>query len=132
MNKKNHLLIFTGDGAVVFDDLIVEEPGTNFDIVVECMNSITNETITAMTPPFHVHDYPEVGMLRQTVTTFAFKGPLKKVGKILNAFEGSMGSANCKGCPSGSLPEADEVVDDDVVVRFYNECWSPIGDLDQC
>merc|ERR1711892_827897 len=132
LSGTTNITVPIGDGAVVFEDLIVEEPGTNFDIVVECMNSITNETITAMTPPFHVHDYPDVGMLRQTVTTFAFKGPLKKVGKILNAFEGSMGSANRKGCPSGSLPEADKVVDDDVVVRFYNECWSPIGDLDQC
>jgi len=132
LSGTTNITVSMGDGAVVFDDLIVEEPGTNFDIVVECMNSNTNETITAMTPPFHVHDYPDVGMLRQTVTTFAFKGPLKKVGKILNAFEGSMGSANCKGCPSGSLPKADKVVDDDVVVRFYNECWSPIGDLDQC
>jgi hypothetical protein len=117
---------------VVFDDLIVEEPGTNYDIVVDCTSSETNETISAMTIPFHVHDYPEVGMLRQTVTTFGFKGPLKRVAKILSAFEGSMGTATCKGCPPGTVARSGPVADDDVDVGSYNECWSPIEDQDQC
>eukprot|EP00090_Calanus_glacialis_P017096 TRINITY_DN2671_c0_g1_i4.p1 TRINITY_DN2671_c0_g1~~TRINITY_DN2671_c0_g1_i4.p1 ORF type:complete len:4502 (+),score=1148.36 TRINITY_DN2671_c0_g1_i4:1085-13507(+) len=132
LSGTTNITVPAGDGAVVFDDLIVEEPGTNYDIVVDCTSSETNETISAMTIPFHVHDYPEVGMLRQTVTTFGFKGPLKRVAKILSAFEGSMGTATCKGCPPGTVARSGPVADDDVDVGSYNECWSPIEDQDQC
>jgi len=132
LSGTTNITVPAGEGAVVFDDLIVEEPGTNYDIVVDCTSSETNETISAMTIPFHVHDYPEVGMLRQTVTTFGFKGPLKRVAKILSAFEGSMGTVTCKGCPPGTVARSGPVADDDVDVGSYNECWSPIEDQDQC
>jgi len=132
LSGTTNITVPAGDGAVVFDDLIVEEPGTNYDIVVDCTSSETNETISAMTVPFHVHDYPEVGMLRQTVTTFGFKGPLKKVANILSAFEGSMGTVTCKGCPPGTVARSGPVAHDDVDVGSYNECWPPIEDQDQC
>lgn len=114
-----------GDGVVMFDDLIVEETGINYDIMVECMNTYTNETISAMTPPFYVHDYPDVGLLRQTTTTFGFKGPINKVAKILKAFEGTMGTATCKGCPPGTLPKPNKSFDD-IVPGEWDECWSPV------
>merc|ERR1711974_271538 len=49
----------------------------------------------------HVHDYPEVGMLRETDVRFTFKGPLKKVEGILSNFNNAMGTVTCKGCPAG-------------------------------
>jgi len=122
----------TGDGMVVFDDLIIEETGLNYDIIVECENTATNETISAVTPQFHVHEFPDVGMLRQTVTTFEFKGPLNKVADILSAFEGTMGSVTCKGCPPGVVQASADSDSDDIPAGNYNECWSPIVESENC
>jgi len=122
-----NISVSMGDGVVTFDDLIVEEAGIDYTIMVECENTYNNETISATTPPFFVHDYPDVGLLRQTTTTFGFKGPLNKVAKILQAFEGTMGSASCKGCPPGTLPKPDASADD-IVPGEWDECWSPIAE----
>merc|ERR1711915_975135 len=122
----------TGDGMVVFDDLIIEETGLNYDIIVECETSATNETIFAVTPQFHVHEFPDVGMLRQTVTTFEFKGPLNKVADILSAFEGTMGSVTCKGCPPGVVQASADSDSDEIPGGNYNECWSPIVESENC
>merc|ERR1719483_1010979 len=122
----------TESASVVFDDLLVEEPGTNYDIKIECTSSGTNETISVLSPPFFVHDFPQTGMLRQTITTFGFKGSLKKVANILDAFEGSMGSVTCKGCPPGTVQRSGLAADEDEATGPYNECWSPIADQDLC
>jgi len=128
-----NISVSMGDGVVMFDDLIVEEVGLDYEIMLECENSYTNETISAMTPKFYVHDFPDVGLLRQTTTTFGFKGPINKVAKILKAFEGTMGSATCKGCPPGTLPaKADKSLDEK---EEFVECWSPLSplaDADEC
>ena len=114
----------------MFDDLIVEETGLDYEIKLECENTYTNETISAMTPKFFVHDFPDVGLLRQTTTTFEFKGPINKVAKILKAFEGTMGSATCKGCPPGTLPAKTKA--DKSTAGDFDECWSPVTDADKC
>jgi len=123
-----NISVSMGDGVVMFDDLIVEESGLDYDIKLECENSYTNETISAMTPKFFVHEYPDVGLLRQTTTTFGFKGPLNKVAKILKAFEGTMGTASCKGCPPGTLPAKADKSFDDIVQGEWDECWSPLSE----
>ena len=111
----------------------MEEAGTDYEIMIECSSSETNETISVSSPQlFHVHDFPETGMLRQTVTTFGFKGPLNKVANILKAFEGSMGSATCKGCPPGTVSRLGQSADGDEDAGSYNECWSPLADQDLC
>jgi len=95
------IVVGSGDNMVTFDDLMVEEAGLSYDLEVSCTSSDGNIYLTAMSQPFHVHDYPEVGMLRETDVRFTFKGPLKKVEGILSNFNDAMGTVTCKGCPAG-------------------------------
>jgi len=125
--------ISEGSGMVTFDDLIVEEAGIDYEMVVDCTSSAANDTVVSVSSPlFHVHDFPDVGLLRQTVTTFGFKGPLNKVAKILGAFEGTMGTATCKGCPSGMIPKSGQLASDKDDSGSYDECWSPVADPELC
>merc|ERR1712045_902230 len=77
------------------------EAGLSYDLEVTCVSSDGGIYLTAQSQPFHVHDYPEVGMLRETDVRFTFKGPLKKVEGILSNFNNAMGTVSCKGCPAG-------------------------------
>jgi len=126
-----NITVTGGSSVVLFDDLLVEVPGTDLDIKIECTSSATNETISVLSPPFFVHDFPETGMLRQSITTFSFKGSLKKVSSILDAFESSMGSVSCKGCPPG-FADGDAKVGAREATGPYNECWSPLADPELC
>merc|ERR1711862_208194 len=101
LNGTTEIVVGSGDNMVTFDDLMVEEAGLSYDLEVTCTSSDGNIYLTAMSKPFHVHDYPEVGMLRETDIRFTFKGPLKKVEDILSNFNDAMGTVTCKGCPAG-------------------------------
>jgi hypothetical protein len=101
LSGTTEIVVGSGDNMVTFDDLMVEEAGLSYDLEVSCTSSDGNIYLTAMSQPFHVHDYPEVGMLRETGVKFTFKGPLKKVEGILSNFNDAMGTVSCKGCPAG-------------------------------
>merc|ERR1712130_237733 len=101
LNGTTEIVVGSGDNMVTFDDLMVEEAGLSYDLEVTCTSSDGNIYLTTMRKPFHVHDYPEVGMLRETDVRFTFKGPLKKVEGILSNFNNAMGTVTCKGCPAG-------------------------------
>jgi len=101
LNGTTEIVVGSGDNMVTFDDLMVEEAGLSYDLEVTCTSSDGSIYLTAMSQPFHVHDYPEVGMLRETDVRFTFKGPLKKVEGILSNFNNAMGTVTCKGCPAG-------------------------------
>merc|ERR1712130_849619 len=71
LNGTTEIVVGSGDNMVTFDDLMVEEAGLSYDLEVTCTSSDGNIYLTAMSKPFHVHDYPEVGMLRETDVRFA-------------------------------------------------------------
>ena len=101
LNGTTEIVVGPGDNMATFDDIMVEEAGLSYDLEVTCVSSDGGIYLTAQSQPFHVHDYPEVGMLRETDVRFTFKGPLKKVEGILSNFNSAMGTVTCKGCPDG-------------------------------
>merc|ERR1712203_742933 len=101
LNGTTEIVVGPGDNMATFDDIMVEEAGLSYDLEVTCVSSDGGIYLTAQSQPFHVHDYPEVGMLRETDIKFTFKGPLKKVEGILSNFNSAMGTVTCKGCPDG-------------------------------
>ena len=101
LNGTTEIVVGPGDNMATFDDIMVEEAGLSYDLEVTCVSSDGGIYLTAQSQPFHVHDYPEVGMLRETDIRFTFKGPLKKVEGILSNFNSAMGTVTCKGCPDG-------------------------------
>jgi hypothetical protein len=111
-----------GENMVMFDDLKVVQSGLNHVVNVDCTTTDGGLTVTAMTDPFHVHVFPETGMLRQTITTFKFDGSLTKIEGIIKNFKNYMGKLTCKGCPNtrmdGGVDPADEL----------NKCSSPLVD----
>merc|ERR1712110_1315409 len=101
LNGTTEIVVGAGDNLATFDDIMVEEAGLSYDLEVTCSSTDGSIYLSAMSKPFHVHDYPEVGMLRETDIKFTFKGPLKKVEGILSNFNNAMGTVSCKGCPAG-------------------------------
>merc|ERR1719350_974003 len=101
LNGTTEIVVGPGDNMATFDDIMVEEAGLSYDLEVTCVSSDGGIYLTAQSQPFHVHDYPEVGMLRETDVRFTFNGPLKKVEGILSNFNSAMGTVTCKGCPDG-------------------------------
>merc|ERR1712130_441122 len=71
LNGTTEIVVGSGDNMVTFDDLMVEKAGLSYDLEVTCTSSDGNIYLTTMSKPFHVHDYPEVGMLRETDVRFA-------------------------------------------------------------
>ena len=92
-----------GQNTITFDDLIVEQPGLSYDLDVTCVTTDGNTTVSAMSAPFHVHDFPTTGSLAVSGTNFVFKGALKAVEDILKNFNSAMGTATCNGCPPGMV-----------------------------
>ena len=98
--------MLSGKGRVEFMDLVLTDAGLNYDLQADCSSLEAAVTVTARSAPFHVHDYPETGLLRKTVTGFKFTGPYGQVESIINTYnKGLIGQASCKGCPPGTLPK---------------------------
>ena len=128
---------FLGKGKVAFTDLILTDAGLNYDLQADCFSSEAGVTVTATSAPFHVHDYPETGLLRKTATGFKFTGPYQQVDKIIKAYNsGLIGMATCDGCPPGTLPkqkafQAEELEEEIPMNRGTNQQnvemdnWSP-------
>jgi hypothetical protein len=91
-----------GENTATFDDLMMDEPGLYNALEVACTSS-DGTYLSAISAPFHVHDYPTTGMLRATDVKFTFKGPLKKVENILGNFNSAIGTVTCQGCPAGMV-----------------------------
>jgi len=125
-----NISVATGSGVVMFDDLLVEEVGMDLLLMAQCESSVDRSIISATSPPFYVHNFPSTGLMRQTVTTFDFSGPLGKVSSILAGFEGSMGTATCNGCPAGLLTSADQKPNKKNPFKKLNNCWSPLNDCE--
>ena len=124
---------------MAFTDLVLTDAGLNYDLQADCSSLEASVTVTAKSAPFHVHDYPETGLLRKTVTGFTFTGPYGQVESIIKAYnKGLIGMASCKGCPPGTLPkqktiqkemelqEETRAVNKNVEVENWNPCDYPI------
>jgi len=63
----------------------------------------------AVSLPFHVHSYPDTGLLRKTTTGFKFSGLFSQVEALVDAYNNGLVTAlTCDGCPPGSLVSADQ------------------------
>ena len=68
-----------GRSKAGFMDLSLDTPGVNFELKVDCYSVEATMTVMAVSLPFHVHSYPDTGLLRRT-TTCSVKIPLPPVG----------------------------------------------------
>merc|ERR1712080_519597 len=94
------ITVAPGDNIVKFDDLKIDQTGMNQVVNIDCSTTDATVFVSTMTPPFHVHVFPETGMLKQTITTFKFDGSLTKIEGIIKNFKNYMGTLSCKGCPN--------------------------------
>ena len=124
LSGTTEISVAAGQSEVTFDDLTVEQPGLSYDIDIICITTDGNQTLTAEGAPFHVHDFPETGMLRKTETKFTFKGPLKKVEDILASYVPAMGSVTCEGCPAGMVGGRRKRSAENLAIDM---CVSPLG-----
>jgi hypothetical protein len=101
LSGTTEVTLAAGENTATFDDLMMDEPGLSNDLEVACTSSDGSTYLSAISAPFHVHDYPTTGMLRATDVQFTFKGPLQKVEGILANFNSAIGTVSCTGCPAG-------------------------------
>ena len=97
----------SGDQTVVFDDLKVDQAGMNYQVKTSCYASdYNNATITSVSPYFHVHNFPETGLLRLSGTSFTYEGTVENVLPLIENFDSSMGFLACEGnaCTGLKLP----------------------------
>jgi hypothetical protein len=88
-----------GGDSVTFTDLTIDPVGQGYVLEVFCSSSEAEQTASAKTSPFFVHDWPETGLLRKTSTSFKFQGLASAVQDVMNSFDESMGTMTCSGCP---------------------------------
>ena len=62
-----------------FMSLSLDTPGVNFELKVDCYSEEATMTVMAVSLPFHVHSYPDTGLLRKTTTGFKFSGLFSQV-----------------------------------------------------
>ena len=118
---------FTGKRTAAFTDLILTDAGLNYDLQADCMSLEAGITVTVKSSPFHVHDYPDTGLLRKTATVFKFKGPFAQVGKVINAYtNGIIDMETCKGCPPGTKQKTVQAPNQKVEIESWNPCDYPI------
>jgi len=114
----------TDDGTALFDDLMIESPDLYYEVTATCSSPETKDIFSESTGMFHVHDFPETGLLAQSVTSFSYKGSWKKIEDVVKntpKFE----LKKCKGCPK---TKSFETKSSENEVRFGTpeECMSPI------
>ena len=112
----------------MFTDLILTDAGLNYDLQAECFSPDSGVTVTVRSAPFHVHDYPETGLLRKTATAFKYKGPFEQVDKVIKAYtNGIIEIETCKGCPAGIKQKSVEAPSRrEVPLENWNPCDYPI------
>jgi hypothetical protein len=111
--------IAMGGDSVTFTDLTVAPMGTDYIIEVFCSSDEAEQQASAMTSPFHVHDWAVTGLLRKTSTSFKFHGLASAVQDIMNSFDDSMGEMTCSGCPGSGTKRKRSA-------KSYDESSSPL------
>ena len=116
-----------GKNTATFTDLILTDAGLNYDLQSECTSVEAGITVMAKSAPFHVHDYPDTGLLRKTATAFKYKGPFAQVGKVIKAYtNGIIDMETCKGCPAGMKQKTVQPPSKKVELGNWNPCDYPI------
>ena len=96
------ITVNAGDSLVAFDDLIIEEMSLNNMMTIDCFGNSTSTSLLATSQLFHVYDAPTTGLKTEVETLFSYKGKLANVLSLIDAFDSSMGTISCTGCPKGS------------------------------
>lgn len=92
-----------GERDIEFDDLTIDEPGMDYTVLVTCQSNDWDSDLSATSPSFHVHSFPDTGLLSQSKIEFSYRGPYTTVTSLVASFDSSMGTMTCEGCPdSGS------------------------------
>jgi len=127
LTGETNATIEAGKNAGLFTDLILTDAGLNYDLQAECTSMEAGITVTARSAPFHVHDYPDTGLLRKTVTEFKYTGPFAQVGKVINAYTKGIIDMECKGCPAPAPARQKTVTPPkEVELENWNPCDYPI------
>ena len=131
--------VMAGDSLVMFDDLIIENMSLNNKMTIDCFGNATSTSLLATSDMFHVYDAPKTGLKTVTDTAFTYEGKLGNVQSLIEAFDSSMGSISCTGCPKGNDPHESSAVlkisvsgllpgssGDTVDISKFKDSWSPI------
>ena len=111
----------------------------NNKMTIDCFGNATSTTLLATSDMFHVYDAPKTGLKTVTDTAFTYEGKLGNVQSLIEAFDSSMGSISCTGCPKGNDPHESSAVlkisvsgllpgssGDTVDISKFKDSWSPI------
>ena len=93
-------LLFSGEGFVAFDDLIIEDRTLNNKMTIDCFGNNTSTEVKATSGFFHIFDYPTTGLRVSVVNSFKYNGKAEAVEAIIAGFDKDMGTMTCKGCRS--------------------------------
>jgi hypothetical protein len=121
--------ISTGGNKISFPGLNVSPVGQDYILSIMCFSSEAEQSPEALTTRFHVHPFPDLGLLRKTSTAFKYHGTIAAVRSILDAFDPSMGTATCIGCPDGAGPGGSRKRRDTSSNTYldYDCCSSPLS-----
>ena len=109
------LCLSSGESLVVFDDLLIAEMSLNNLLTIDCFGNSTSTSLLATSELFHVYDAPTTGLQTVVSTSFTYSGNLGNVLDLIQAFEPSMGSLSCDGCPEGGAD-----------VNGFKPSWLPL------
>merc|ERR1712183_595915 len=76
--------VSAGESLVVFDDLLIEEMTLNNLLTIDCFGNSTSTSLQTV-----------------VTTSFTYSGNLGNVLDLIEAFQPSMGTISCDGCPKG-------------------------------
>ena len=96
-------MLSSGESLVVFDDLLIEEMTLNNRLTIDCFGNSTSTSLLATSELFHVYDAPTTGLQTKVTTAFSYTGKVENVLDLIEAFEPSMGTISCDGCPKGKF-----------------------------
>ena len=96
-------MLSSGESLVVFDDLLIAEMSLNNRLTIDCFGNNTSTGLLATSELFHVYDAPTTGLQTVVSTSFSYTGSLGNVLDLIEAFEPSMGTISCDGCPKGNV-----------------------------
>lgn len=100
-------MLSSGESLVVFDDLLIAEMSLNNRLTIDCFGNNTSTGLLATSELFHVYDAPTTGLQTVVSTSFSYTGSLGNVLDLIEAFEPSMGTISCDGCPQADTDISD-------------------------
>ena len=93
-----------GGDSVTFTDLSLDTIGPDYILYLTCSSPGYDDDVSTYSEPIAVHEYPISGLMQKTSIAFKYTGTVAAVKDVLAAFDSSLGTATCSGCPPGYLP----------------------------